>query len=46
MMKTERDKVKKKVWEKPGFKVLDFNKTYGSKQGAINPESTSYTGFS
>ena len=29
MMKTERDKLKKKVWEKPEIKTLSVKNTFG-----------------
>lgn len=41
MMKTEKDKVKKRVWEKPCLKVLSFNKTNGGGDPFI-PESATY----
>ena len=40
MMKTEKDKVKKKVWIKPEMIALPMKKTYGG--GAVGTEVTTF----
>lgn len=44
MMKTERDNVKKKVWEKPKISILTIKKTQG---GGLDspPEQMTYNPF-
>ena len=40
MMKIERDKLKRKVWEKPSINTLSFQKTLGGN--AAGTEHTFY----
>lgn len=42
MMKTKMNIEKKKVWEKPGIKVLDFKKTYSGGDKFISEDNTYY----
>jgi hypothetical protein len=45
-MKTEKDKVKKKVWEKPCLKVLKFNNTRGGGNPLTGEDAYNTTGKS